>query len=136
MFNIIALIIFVTSLLGCGSSKGSGSKYPINVTGIKTSISKIQISPIAYDRAIVAIQGNVVDIIEEDYSEENNILFTLSDPEGFKIDVNYTGSSTISKGEIVIISGKYIKNENTIYSDYIYKVLQHEEKKLMRDVDI
>jgi hypothetical protein len=117
------LIIFV----GCGS--GKEKEIPgANIAGIRASIRKILISPLAFDGAIVAVEGLVHDVKKESLTGGKvATMFKLSDIQGDFINVSTTGVQQISENDYLIVGGIYRRAKNEIEAQEIEKI-QLEEK--------
>ena len=106
-------ITFLLVFLGCNQTKNEPK--PFNVPGIKTTITDIQISPLAYDGAIVAVIGNVIKILDN--------KFIIADAKGNTIWVLSKDNSNIDVKEHLLVNGIYRKQDNIIETDQIIKII-------------
>jgi len=141
MSNLIKLLFFSTIILLTGCPKKQPKEPAFNVQGMKTTIKRVQVSPIAYAGAKIVVLGYITDIsyadevteetdpadpenkdIEEKEIQENNILI-LSDSGGNTINVQFEEIEGIAVGDTVVVSGNYNNGKNMIDSDEIIKVI-------------
>lgn len=116
--KLLIICSLLTTLTGC--QKTEQPKPAFNITGLKTSIAKIQISPIAFDGAQVVVLGFVKEI--RNLKNEQKTL-VLSDEYGNSIKVEFTTDpSELNKNDTIIVGGKYRKNTNVIESEKVIKV--------------
>lgn len=115
--NIIFAFILIFSALSC-NKPSKNQELPLNVSGIKTTITRIQISPLAHDGAKVVIIGVVNKI-----TKENNISrLVLSDTKGSIITAESSEDLNFENGQQVLLGGIYRRKENTIYADEIHEI--------------
>lgn len=120
MFKILKLLIICSSLIVfAGCQKKEQSKPVFNIKGIKTSITRIQISPLAFDGANVVVLGFVEGIKNLEDKQE---VLVLTDKYGNSINVEFTEMPELDKHDTVIVGGKYRKNKNIIISEKIIEV--------------
>lgn len=117
MFKKYSLITLLLVFGACESKKNS--VYQLNVPGIKTTVSRIQISPLAHDGARVAVVGSVVKVFEDN--------FVLTDTKGSTVLVGFSKDLNFNEGEQVLISGVFRHNKNTIEADQIIKIISDED---------
>ena len=141
MSNLIKLLFFSTIILLTGCPKKQPKEPAFNVQGMKTTIKRVQVSPIAYAGAKIVVLGYITDIsyadevteetdpadpenkdIEEKEIQENNTLI-LSDSGGNTINVQFEEIEGIAVGDTVVVSGNYNNGKNMIDSDEIIKVI-------------
>jgi len=141
MSNSIKLLFFSTIILLAGCPKKQPKEPAFNVQGMKTTIKRVQVSPIAYAGAKIVVLGYITDIsyadevteetdpadpenkdIEEKEIQENNTLI-LSDSGGNTINVQFEEIESIAVGDTVVVSGNYNNGKNMIVSDEIIKVI-------------
>lgn len=91
-----------------------------NIKGIKTSIVKIQLSPLAFDRAQVVVLGFVKEI--KSFEDDRRILL-ITDEYGNSINVEFLGVLEFKENDTVVVGGKYSKNRNVIISEEVVKVI-------------
>jgi len=139
--NSIKLLFFSTIILLAGCPKKQPKEPAFNVQGMKTTIKRVQVSPIAYAGAKIVVLGYITDIsyadevteetdpadpenkdIEEKEIQENNTLI-LSDSGGNTINVQFEEIESIAVGDTVVVSGNYNNGKNMIVSDEIIKVI-------------
>ena len=141
MTNLIKLLFFSTIILLAGCPKKQPQQPAFNVAGMKTTIKRVQVSPIAFAGAKIVVLGFITDITyadeidtavqadengdeitEETEIQEENIL-VLSDSQGNTINVQFEETDEFTINDTVIVSGKYNNGTNTIVSDEIIKVI-------------
>lgn len=123
MFRTFLLYFFCISLSltfqGC--EKNKPAELP-RLPGIQTSISEIQISPLAYDRATVTLKGIIKEIKDVD-NTNNKHMIVITDQYENTLDLKYSGDTeNISAGDLVVVSGIYDKATNSVITDRIAKV--------------
>ena len=119
LLALFTVSLLLTGLFSC--NKKTPPSPTFNVRGIKTSIAKIQVSPLAFDGAQVVLMGFVEEINNSDTENEKNIL-VLSDNYGNTINVEFDEQLFFEQNDIVLVGGKYRKNENLIISEEIIEV--------------
>ena len=141
MTNLIKLLFFSTIILLAGCPKKQPQQPAFNVAGMKTTIKRVQVSPIAFAGAKIVVLGfiteinyadevdtdvqsdkNDEEITEETEIQEENIL-VLSDSQGNTINVQFEETDEFAINDTVVVSGKYNNGTNTIVSDEIIKVV-------------
>ncbi|MGH7886056.1 MAG: hypothetical protein ACRENO_10220 [Thermodesulfobacteriota bacterium] len=115
--NIIAIILLITA--SC-SKKEVIPEF--NIPGIKTSISRIQISPLAHDGARVVVLGFIKNIKSQININEPSTL-TLSDIKDNSIEVEFNSDFKGEIDEQVIVGGLYRKDINRIVDGEVYKFI-------------
>ncbi|MEM7009134.1 MAG: hypothetical protein AAF462_08380 [Thermodesulfobacteriota bacterium] len=129
---IILPILIVFALVGCNKEPeyipGQG------IQGIREPIFRILLSPVAYDGAIVVVEGVVRDY-EQASSEDgsdNEATFKLFDSKGNYINIVMPGEWEIVDNDYLIVGGIYRNNTNIIDAQQFEKV----EFKELEDKDI
>ena len=117
---IIASILFFIPF-GCGNKE---KEIPgMNVPGIRTYVSRILISPLAFDGAIVAVEGIAHDVQEITEGEGKIITaFKLSDLRGNFINVSIQGKQNIAENDPLIVGGIYRRVKNEIEAEQFEKI--------------
>ena len=142
MSNLIKLLFFSSVILLVGCPKEEPQTPAFNVPGMKTTIKRVQVSPIAFAGAKIVVLGFITDIsfadeiVDENDSTENeteaniddeiqeeNILI-LSDSAGNTINVKFEEiEEGIRVGDTVLVRGTYDNGRNMILSDELIKVI-------------
>lgn len=141
MSNLIKLLFFSTIILLAGCPKKQPKEPAFNIRGMKTTIKRVQVSPIAFAGAKIVVLGYITDITyadeitdlpetadtdgpvdEENEIQEENIMI-LSDSQGNTINVQFEKLGEMDINDTVIVSGKYNNGKNMIVSDEIIKVV-------------
>ncbi|MGI9534051.1 MAG: hypothetical protein ACR2NW_03800 [Thermodesulfobacteriota bacterium] len=126
MINVTKLLIICSLLAIIGCQKKEPPSPAFNIRGIKTSIAKIQISPLAFDGAQVVVLGFVKEIKNSESQHEKNLLI-LTDDYGNSINVESEEVLDFEENDILVVGGKYRKNSNLIISDEIVNVIIDKE---------
>ncbi|MEK6223920.1 MAG: hypothetical protein N2A97_03530 [Thermodesulfobacteriales bacterium] len=128
------LLVFV--IAGCNKEP----KYiaGAGIHGIREPIFRILLSPVAYDGAIVVIEGVVQDFSEQKETDSANAddleaTFKLFDTKGSYINIRMPGQWEIVDNDYIIIGGIYRKNPNEIEAKQFEKV--DFEDKDEKDID-
>jgi len=133
---IIMPMLMVFVFVGCNKEPeyipGAG------IQGIREPIFRILLSPVAYDGAIVVVEGVVRDYSEqkEDGAEGDDDIeatFKLFDTRGGSINIRMPGKWEIEDNEYLIVGGIYRKNPNEIDAQQFEKV--DFEDKNEKDID-
>lgn len=121
-----ALLMILT---GCGSR--NEKEIPgANIAGIRASITKILISPLAFDGAIVAVEGLAHDVKKESSDgRKAATAFKLSDLQGNFINVSESAALEISENDYLVVGGIYRREKNEIEAQEIQKIQLEEKKK-------
>ena len=119
---IILYICFLTLCLTIyGCEKNKPQELP-RLPGIETSIREIQITPLAYDRAIVTFSGIVTEIDDIGESGDTHKI-VISDPYENTLNLKYTGDTgDISPGDTLVVSGIYDKSGDIVITERIAKI--------------
>jgi hypothetical protein len=128
LFLIALVPALLIILIGCGSR--NEEEIPgANIAGIRAPITKILISPLAFDGAMVAVEGLARDVKKEGSYEQKTVkTFKLSDFQGNFINVSTSGTLEIVENEYLVVGGIYRREKNEIEAQEIQKI-QVEEKK-------
>lgn len=117
------LMIFI--IVGCNKEPeyipGAG------IQGIRETISRILLSPIAYDGATVVIEGTVQNFSEQkepDSTDPDDLesTFKLVDTRGNSINIVMPGQWEIAENDYLVVGGLYRKNPNEIEAKQFEKV--------------
>ena|SRR6266849_4131754 len=121
-----ALLIILT---GCGSR--NEEEIPgANIAGIRAPITRILISPLAFDGAIIAVEGLVRDVKKENSSGQKGVTtFKLSDLQGNFINVSTSGTLEILEKDYLVVEGIYRRDKNEIEAQDIQRIQLEEKKK-------
>ncbi len=99
------------------------------IPGIRAPITKILISPLAFDGAIVAVEGIAHDVKQEksDGKDKTSTIFKLSDLRGNYINVSTPGKREIFEYDYLVVGGIYRRAENLIEAQQIEIVILEEK---------
>ena len=122
MINVPKLLIICSLLVLIGCQKKEPPVPAFNIRGIKTSIAKIQISPLAFDGAQVVVLGFVDEVNNSESEHEKNVLI-LVDNLGNSINVESEELLEFEQNDVVVVGGKYRRNSNLIISNEIVEVV-------------
>lgn len=120
------------------------------VQGIRAPISKVLFSPIAFDGAMLKLEGYIVGLIvegqiededasseapglSEDEPEELTTLFKLIDTKGNYVNVILPGTWEIYDDDYVVVGGTYRKNGNELEARE-FEVVEFEEDKKEKEI--
>lgn len=141
MSNLIKLLFFSTIILLVGCPKKQPKEPAFNIRGMKTTIKRVQVSPIAFAGAKIVVLGYITDItyadeiiddpeavetdepIEKDEEIQEENIMVLSDSQGNTINVQFEELDEMGLNDTVVVSGKYNNGKNMIVSDEIIKVV-------------
>ena len=143
MSNLIKLLFLSTIILIAGCPKKQPKQPAFNVAGMKTTIKRVQVSPIAFAGAKIVVLGFITDIsyadeVDTEVSEDDNgnqdeavddveiqeeNILILSDSQGNTINVEFEDTDNFAINDTVVVSGNYNNGTNTIVSDEIIKVV-------------
>jgi len=133
---ILTPLLLVFIIAGCNKEP----KYMAGagIQGIREPIFRILLSPVAYDGAIVVIEGVVQDFSEQKETDSANAddfeaTFKLFDTKGSYINIRMPGQWEIVDNDYIIIGGIYRKNPNEIEAKQFEKV--DFEDKDEKDID-
>ncbi len=130
-------------LIAAGCNKEPEYIPGLTVQGIRAPISKVLFSPIAFDGAVLKIEGHITDLIvegqiedsdapsevpeiEETDPEELTTLFKLMDTKGNYINIILPGTWELADDDYIIVGGTYRKNGNELEARQI-EVVEFEE---------
>jgi hypothetical protein len=125
----ITTVFFSIVLIGCASKREE--EIPgANIVGIRASITKILLSPLAFDGAIVAVEGLARDVRKEGSNGQKAVtIFKLSDLQGNFINVSTSGTLEILENDYLVVGGIYRRSKNEIEAREIEKPQLEEKKK-------
>jgi len=122
---IITPLFLISVFVGCNKEPeyiaGAG------IQGIRETISRILLSPIAYDGATVVIEGIVQDFSEQKETSSASVddleaTFKLVDTKGNYINIIMPGQWEIVDNDYLIVGGLYRKNTNEVEAKQFEKV--------------
>jgi hypothetical protein len=117
---LIAVILFYT-LTACNKKPEyiPGS----SVQGFRAPISRILLSPLAFDGSSVAVEGMVSDI-KTSKAHTGDIMtnFKLTDLDGNFINVEMPGTWKLADKDYIVVGGVYRRNGNIIEADQYEKI--------------
>lgn len=114
----LCFVVLVILFSGCRKEQ---PEQMYDLPGIETSISRLQISPLAHDRARVSLKGIVAGISDTDVPEQKEII--ISDLRHNMQRLLYEGElDDIQKGDLVLISGIFDRSTATILTDRIMEI--------------
>lgn len=123
---VLALLIILTGCRNRNVEEIPGA----NIAGIRASITKILISPLAFDGAIVAVEGLAHDVKKERSDRRERVTaFKLSDLQGNFINVSASVASEVSENDYLVVGGIYRREKNEIEAQEIQKIQLKEKKK-------
>jgi hypothetical protein len=125
LFFILPIVLLVV----CGG--GKEKEIPgMNISGIRTTISRILISPLAFDSAIVAVEGFAQDVKKQagNGEESGKTLFKIADLRGNFINVSISGNLEIFEKDHLIVGGIYRRTANEIEAEQVEKIQLEGEK--------
>ena len=122
---ILLPLLLMFALVGCYKEP----KYipGAGIQGIREPMFRILLSPVAYDGAIVVVEGIVRDFSEQVEADSANAddletTFKLFDTRGNYINVTMPGSWEIVDNDYLIVGGIYRNNANEIEAKQFEKV--------------
>lgn len=122
---ILLPLLLMFALVGCNKEP----KYipGAGIQGIREPIFRILLSPVAYDGAIVVVEGIVRDFSEQEEADSESAddlesTFKLFDTRGSFINITMPGSWEIVDNDYLIVGGIYRKNSNEIEAKQFEKV--------------
>lgn len=137
---ILLSFLVVFAILGCNKEPeyipGAG------IQGIREPIFRILLSPVAYDGAIVVIEGTVRDFSEQKEpgsasTDDIEATFKIVDTKGGYINIRMPGQWEIVDNDYLIVGGIYRKNPNEIEAQQFEKVdfEDKEEKDIDKEIE-
>ncbi|HEX9831270.1 MAG TPA: hypothetical protein VGA94_06240 [Thermodesulfobacteriota bacterium] len=124
-----SIILAIVLLIACGG--GKEKEIPgMNIAGIRTTISRILISPLAFDSAIVVVEGLAHDVKKETVNggKTEKTFFKLADLRGNFINVSILGKWEIVENDHLIVGGIYRRARNEVEAEQVEKIKLEEEK--------
>jgi hypothetical protein len=124
-----SIILAIVLLIACGG--GKEKEIPgMNIAGIRTTISRILISPLAFDSAIVVVEGLAHDVKKETVNggKTEKTFFKLADLRGNFINVSILGKWEIVENDHLIVGGIYRRARNEVEAEQVEKMKLEEEK--------
>jgi hypothetical protein len=124
-----SIILAIVLLIACGG--GKEKEIPgMNIAGIRTTISRILISPLAFDSAIVVVEGLAHDVKKETVNggKAEKTFFKLADLRGNFINVSILGKWEIVENDHLIVGGIYRRARNEVEAEQVEKIKLEEEK--------
>lgn len=117
-------IFCLTIFLGCGGVREK--EIPgANVIGIRTTIERILISSLAFDGAIVAVEGIARDVGEVSEGRAGTATqFKLYDARENFINVSAPGKRSILENDTLIVGGIFRREKNEIEAKQIEKTVE------------
>jgi hypothetical protein len=120
------LILFIFSLTACGGEKEMPA---LQISGIRTTIRRILISPLAFDGANVALEGIAHDIKEEKTDEGLPIIvFKLTDLGGNFINISMPSSWVVMEDDYMVVGGIYRRTKNEIEAQHIEVIVLEDDE--------
>ena len=96
MSRIFCLTFILILLFSCADKDSPEPDF--NIPGIKTSISRILVSPLAHDGARIVIAGFIKDIETKSEGSESNLL-TLTDINDNSIKIEFNSPTGAAEGD-------------------------------------
>ncbi len=144
MFLLSSVLLLLVITAGC--NKEPEYIPGQTVQGIRAPISKVLFSPIAYDGAILKIEGYIIDLIVEGQIEDSDApseapeiteadpedlttLFKLIDTKGNYMNIILPGTWDIAEGDYLVVGGTYRKNGNELHAREFEVVVFDEDEK-------
>jgi hypothetical protein len=124
-----SIILTIVLFIACGG--GKEKEIPgMNIAGIRTTISRILISPLAFDSAIVVVEGLAHDVKKETVNggKAEKTFFKLADLRGNFINVSILGKWEIVENDHLIVGGIYRRARNEVEAEQVEKMKLEEEK--------
>jgi hypothetical protein len=125
--QLLPSLLVIFSIAACGGKK---EILAPQVTGIRTTIERILINPLAFDGAQVAVEGVAHDINEAKTDEGVPIVvFKLTDRAGNFIDVSIPTSWVVEEDDFMVVGGIYRRSKNEIEAQQLEVIVLEEDKK-------
>lgn len=124
--NLIPIKIIAILLLFTASCAKEEVTPEFNIFGIKTTIARIQISPLAHDGARVVVAGFIKSFKSYDKEAESQLLI-LSDIKDNYIEIEYSSDFTGEIGEQVVAGGLYRMDINRIVDAEVYRFVVEDD---------
>lgn len=98
------------------------------IVGIRASINKILVFPLAFDGAIVVVEGIATEVSIGQMQDEQTITkFKLANFSGTYINVVFDGSQEITDFNYVVVGGTYDRQKNEIAGKAFEAISSEEE---------
>ncbi len=127
--HILICVLVVMAAPGC--NKEPEYIPGMSIQGIRAPISKVLFSPIAYDSAVLAIEGYIKDVNIENPENEQTALttFKILDLKGNYINISMNGTWDLENDDYLIVGGIYRKNGNVLEADKfeVIELLEEDE---------
>lgn len=148
MFLLPSVLLFLVMTAGC--NKKPEYIPGQTVQGIRAPISKVLFSPMAFDGAVLKIEGHITDLIVEGQIEDGDApsgvpeitdadpddlttLFKLIDTRGNYINIILPGTWDIVDDDYIVVGGTYRKNGNELHARE-FEVVEFEEEKKEEEI--
>ncbi|MEM4410017.1 MAG: hypothetical protein QXI19_14900 [Candidatus Caldarchaeum sp.] len=102
--------MLILSLAGCAKKE---PPLGYRISGIRAPLGKILVSPLAFDGAIVAVEGIAKDVTTST-NDPPSVTFKLSDLKGNYINVTLKGKHTLKENDYLVVGGVYRRASNEI----------------------
>jgi hypothetical protein len=123
--KILPSLLLIFSITACGGEKEIPAPQ---IGGIRTTISRILISPLAFDGAEVALEGIAHDISEAKTGEDVPIIiFKLTDLGGNFINVSIPSSWVVMEDDYMVVGGIYRRAKNEIEAEQLEVIVLEED---------
>lgn len=122
-FFICLFFLFFFTFSSCGEKEILAPQ----IMGIRSTIQRILINPIAFGSAVVAVEGIAHDIREE--KAENDVpktFFKIYDIAGNFINVSMPTSWVVMDNDFMVVGGMYRRIENEIEANQIEVIVLEE----------
>lgn len=127
--TLILSILLTCILISYAGCKKEDPEQIYDLPGIETTISKIQISPLAYDRARVAVRGIIVNITGAEDGNSGKREIIISDAYQNTQKIVYEGKTEeFDSGDLVLVSGIFDRSTKRIITDRIMKIPYKEKE--------
>lgn len=115
------------SITACAGEKEIPGAH---ILGIRTTIDRILINPLAFDSAQVALQGTAQDINETKTDEGMPaLIFKITDPAGNFINVSIPTSWVVEEDDYLVVGGIYRRLKNEIEAQQLEVIFLEEDEK-------
>lgn len=100
-----------------------------HIMGIRTTIQRILISPIAFEGAAVAVEGIAHDISEEKVNGDvPKTIFKIYDIAGNFINVSMPTSWVVTDNDFMVVGGIYRRDKNEIEANQLEVIVLEDDK--------
>jgi hypothetical protein len=125
--KLLPSLLLIFSITSCGGEK---EILAPQISGIRTTIERILINPLAFDGAQVAVEGVAHDISEAKTDEGIPIaLFKITDRAGNFIDVSMPTSWVVEEDDYMVLGGIYRRSKNEIEAHQLEVIVLEDDKK-------